>query len=199
MIYAEYVDRDRFMPMEIFRRFADQSSWTAPEDGMVGNFGRTMRMGPTPAYLCFWQCKDLERMDEWEAHFHTPEAAMDKAEQATFQAIHLVRGGCYDEVIEGPPVNRDGLICIEYFGAPESVPDEELGAHFTMRAARHREADLNFVLRRIGRLGPNPGCLAVWTFESYKAMQPFQRTSLDDDPYRPEETGIYRWMGKDIL
>jgi hypothetical protein len=124
---------------------------------------------------------------------------MDAAEQATFRAIHLVRGGCYDEVLEGPPVNRDGLICIEYFAAPEAVPDDELGAHFTLRAARHREADLNFVLRRIGRLGPNPGCLAVWTFASYKAMEPFQRTSLDDDPYRPEETGIYRWMGKDIL
>ena len=97
------------------------------------------------------------------------------------------------------PVNRDGLICIEYFGAPESVSDDELGSHFTVRALQHREADLNFVLRRIGRLGPNPGCLAVWTFESYLAMEPFQRTSLDDDPYRPEETGIYRWMGKDIL
>ncbi len=199
MIYAEYIERDRFMPMEIFRRFADQSSWTDPDDGMVGNFGRTMRMGPTPAYMCFWQCKGLERMDEWETHFRTPEAAMDAAEQATFRAIHLARGGCYDELVQGPAVDRDGLICIEYFAAPESAPGEEVAAHFEGRAARHPEAALNFVLRRIGRLGPNPGCLAVWTFADYAAMEPFQRASLDDDPYRPEETGIYRWMGKDIL
>lgn len=199
MIYIEYVERDRFMPMEIFRTFADHSAWTAPEDGLVGNFGRTMRIGPTPAYLALWQCKGIERMDEWEAYFRSPEAALDRPEQATFRAIHLARGGCYDEVVEGPPVDRDGLICIEYFAAPESTPDEEVAAHFTTRAMAHAGADLNFVLRRIGRLGPNPGCLAIWTFADYVAMEPFQRTSLGDDPYRPDETGVYRWMGRDIL
>jgi hypothetical protein len=199
MIYAEYIERDRFLPIEIFRRFADQASWTAADDGLVGNFCRTMRMGPVPAYVCFWQCKGLERMDEWEAHFRSPEAALDGAEQATLRAIHLARGGCYDEVVEGPAVNREGLICIEYFATPDLVSDDELGSHFTVRATRHREADLNFVLRRIGRLGPNPGCLAVWTFESYAAMEPFQRVGLDDDPFRPEETCLYRWIGRDIL
>ena len=67
------------------------------------------------------------------------------------------------------------------------------------RAENHAEAELNHVLRRIGRLGPDPGCLAVWTFADYVSMEPFQRTNLDGDSLCPSETGIYPWIGRDIL
>ena len=199
MIYAEYIERDRFMPLEIFRHLGDQSAWTDPEDALVGSFGRTMRLGRLPAYMAFWKCKCMKRMDEWEAHFNSPAAAHDHAEHATHRAIHLQYAGCYDEVVEGPAVDRNGLHYIEYFGARGKVADAALAAHFQGRAARHPAAALNFVLRRIGQLGPDPGHLAVWTFASYDALEPFARVSLDDDPFRPTDVGVYRWFGKEIL
>ena len=180
-IYAEYIERDRFMPLEIFRHLGDQLAWTDPENSLVGSFGRTMRLGRLPAYMAFWKCKGMKRLDEWEAHFNSPAAAHDHAEHATHRAIHLQYAGCYDEVIEGPAVDRNGLHCIEYFGAAAKIADAALAAHFQARAARHPAATLNFVLRRIGQLGPDPGHLSVWSFASYEALEPFARVSLDDD------------------
>jgi hypothetical protein len=55
------------------------------------------------------------------------------------------------------------------------------------------------VLRRIGRLGPDPGCLAVWSFADYAAMEAFERRRHDDDPLCPTAVGVYRWFGKEIL
>jgi len=199
MIYIEYVDRDRHVPNQVFRQFANQTAWTDPDDGLVGMFGRTMRMGPYPAYLAFWQCKGMERMDEWEDFFRSPEFFSHKVEHATFEAIHLVRGGCYDELVENTPVDREALFCIEYFAAPESDDDDAISHHFRERERAHDGARLDFVLRRIGRLGPDPGCLAVWSFSDYTALEPFQRAPIARDRYRPAETGIYRWFGKDIL
>ena len=199
MIYIEFIDRDRQTPMEIFRFYADQASWTDPADGLVGLFGRTMRLGPYPAYLAFWKCKGMTRMDEWEAYFRSQAYLEHQSERATLQAIHLVRGGCYDILVEGPAAAPESLICIEYFGAAAATPDSAIVAHMRTREAASGGATLNFVLRRIGRLGPDPGCLAVWSFADYEALEPFQRTDLDGDPFAPVETGIYRWFGRDIL
>jgi hypothetical protein len=63
MIYVEYIERDRFLPLEIFRQLGDQSAWVDPDDTLVGSFGRTMRLGPMPSYLAFWKCKGMKRMD----------------------------------------------------------------------------------------------------------------------------------------
>ncbi len=199
MIYIEFIDRDRHTPMEVFRYYADQSSWTDPEDGLVGLFGRTMRLGPYPAYLAFWKCKGMARMDEWEAYFRSDAYLEHQSELATLQIIHLVRGGCYDVLVEGPAPAPDSLICIEYFGAPAAMADAAVVGRFRRREAVGAGACLSFVLRRIGRLGPDPGCLAVWSFADYVTLEAFQRTDLDGDPLGPVETGIYRWFGRDIL
>jgi hypothetical protein len=44
-IYAEFIDRDRSMPIKIFRRLGDQGSdWTeGAEDRVVLQLGRTLR------------------------------------------------------------------------------------------------------------------------------------------------------------
>ena len=199
MIYAEYIERDRFLPIEIFRQLGDQSSWTDTDDALVGSFGRTMRLGPMPSYLAFWKCKGMARMDEWEAHFNSPKAQFDVAERATHRAIHLQYGGCYDELLTGPAVDRERLFCIEFFPAHSRIPHEEVLQHFRARAERRPEASLNFVLRRIGRLGPDPGGLGVWSFADYAAMETFERQRDDDDPFRPTAVGVYRWFGKEIL
>jgi hypothetical protein len=198
MIYVEFIERDRFMPVEIFRLLADQSAWTDPADALVGSFGRTMRIGPMPSYLAFWKCKGMARMDEWEDHFRSPEAQFDVAERATHRAIHLQYGGCYDELVGNAAIGRDGLFCIEYFPTPSRVPSTDLTRHFQSRAAALR-GRLDFLLRRIGRLGPEPGGIAVWTFPDYSALEAFERARDDDDPFRATEVGLYRWFGKEIL
>jgi len=198
MIYVEYIERDRFLPFDIFRYLGDQSAWTDPDDKLVGSFGRTMRLGPMPSYLAFWECSGMQRMDEWEAHFNSPAAQGDRHERATHAAIHLQRGGCYDVVQRGPKVGREGLFAIEYFAAGPEVADATLKKHFTARAKGQKTATLNFVLRRIGMLGPPPGGLAVWSFADYVALEPFERSRPTGD-FAPSEVGIYRWFGKEIL
>ncbi len=199
MIYAEYIERDRFMPLEIFRHLGDQSAWTDPLDTLVGSFGRTMRLGPMPSYLAFWKCKGMDRMDEWEAHFNSPAAQHDTAERATHRAIHLQYGGCYDELVGTTSIDRNALYCIEYFAAHSRTADAEIERHFRARAGSQDAARLDFLLRRIGRLAPDPGCLAVWTLSSYRALEPFERSRDDDDPFRPTTTGVYRWFGREVL
>jgi hypothetical protein len=53
VIYVEFIQRDRHMPIEIFRALGDQASWTDPIDALVLNVGRTLRLGPHPAYMAF--------------------------------------------------------------------------------------------------------------------------------------------------
>jgi hypothetical protein len=199
MIYAEYIERDRFLPLEIFRLLGDQSAWTDPNDRLVGSFGRTMRLGPMPSYLAFWQCSGMGRMDEWEAHFRSPEAQFDVGEKATHRAIHLQYGGCYDELVSTPAVERDGLYCIEYFAAHSRTPSAEVERHFRARGSAGSAGRLDFLLRRIGRLGPEPGCIAVWTFADYRTLEAFERDRDDDDPFRPAQVGVYRWFGRETL
>lgn len=199
MIYVEYIERDRFMPLDIFRHLGDQSAWTDPEDKLVGSFGRTMRLGPMPSYLAFWECSGMRRMDEWEAHFKSPAAAHDRAERATHAAIHLQRGGCYDVVARGPAVQREGLHVIEYFAVGAGDGDAALARHFKARAKGQKGGTLNFVLRRIGALGPPPGGLAVWSVADYVALEPFERARPDGGPFAPTEVGVYRWFGQEVL
>jgi hypothetical protein len=182
---------------EIFRRLGDQSSWTAAEDEVVGSFGRTMRLGPMPSYLAFWRCKGMARMDEWEAHFHSPEAHRDIAENATQRAIHLQYGGCYDELLPGAAPDHGALFCIEYFAAPSRMANAEILQRHQVRATS--KAHLCFLLRRIGRLGPGPGGIAVWSFPDYVALEPFERARDDAHPLHPTEVGVYRWFGREIL
>ncbi len=198
MIYAEYIERDRFMPIEIFRHLGDQSAWTAPEDKMVGSFGRTMRLGPMPSYLAFWQCKGMDRMDEWEAHFRSPAGLTDAHELATHRAIHLQHGGCYDELVVNAKADRQALFIIEYFPVPSSVDSDDAVKHFKKRA-KAASAKLDFLLRRIGRLGPEPSGLAVWSFPDYETLEPFERARDDADPFRPDRVGVYRWFGREVL
>ena len=78
MIYLEFIERDRAMPIEIFRQLGNQASaWAeGAADRMILQLGRTLRLGPAPSYLCLWEIPDLSRLDSWEAYFHSPAARM---------------------------------------------------------------------------------------------------------------------------
>ena len=102
MIYIEFIERDRFMPIEIFRHLGRQSSdWAdSAADKLVLQIGRTLRLGPMPSYLVFWEINDIGRLDEWEAYFkfnpgpHKPSQSGDApghAHSARWALRHAVR------------------------------------------------------------------------------------------------------------
>jgi hypothetical protein len=53
---------------------------------------------------------------------------------------------------------------------------------------------------RIGKLGPDPRCLAFWSAPSYGALEGIAR-ELDaaTEPVRLVESGLYADLGKEIL
>ena len=190
MIYAEYIEHDRSLPVQIFEHLGRQNSWVSDIDVKVANLGRAERIAPEPSVICLWRHPGMPRMDEWEASFRTDESRRDSAFQATRLAIHFTRGGLYDEIIGGPPLGK-GLHYVEFFAAGEDRSDDQVRENFTNRAKRYPDGKLGFVLRRVGFLGPEPGCLAIWTFAGYAAIEPIARERHGGNPLRPVQAGLY--------
>jgi hypothetical protein len=190
MIYAEYIEHDRNLPIQIFEHHGRQSGWVSDVDVKVANLGRAERIAPEPSVICLWRHPGMARMDEWEASFRTDAARRDPAFQATRLAIHFKRGGLYDEIVGGPPLG-EGLHYVEFFAAGEEIADEKIRDNFLTRAGRYPEGKLGFVLRRVGLLGPEPGALAIWTFAGYAAAEPIVRERHGDNVLRPRAAGLY--------
>lgn len=190
MIYAEYIEHDRHLPVAIFENLGRQNSWVSDIDLKVANLGRAERIGPQPSVICLWRHPGMARMDEWEASFRTDEARRDPAFQSTRLAIHFTRGALYDEIVGGPPVGK-GLHYVEFFAAEEERENAEIRDHYGRRAERYPEGKLDFVLRRVGLLGPDPGCLAIWTFADYAGAEPIIRERHGRNSFRPLEAGLY--------
>ena len=190
VIYAEYIEHDRNLPMPLFELIGRQNAWVSDIDIKVANLGRAERLAPEPSVICLWRHPGMARMDEWEASFRTDDARRDAAFQATRLAIHFVRAGLYDEIIGGPPLGK-GLHYIEFFAANEDRSDDEVRENFSARAQRHPHGKLGFVLRRVGLLGPDPGGLAIWTFADYVAAEPIIRERHGGNPLKPLQAGIY--------
>lgn len=60
--------------------------------------------------------------------------------------------------------------------------------------------ELNLLVDRIGKLGPEPRCLAFWSASSYGDLEAVAR-ELDsvDQPARLVEAGLYADLGEEIL
>ena len=199
MIYIEYFQREPDMPLEVFRHFGDHGAWGDPDDTLYANLSRTMRIGPHPSNMALWQCKGLNRMDDWESYFRSEEGRRDLHEQASLRALNLMDGGCYDEVVEGPRPNG-GLQYVEFFDFPAELDTARIAEAFAARAESHDAGTLNLVLRRIGLLGPpHIGDPAVWTFPSYAAAEAIFRERHPEGPLRPIQAGVYRRFGQEAM
>lgn len=202
MIYIEYIARDRFMDVDIFRVLGDQAWWSGADDDaddeLVAQLGRTLRIGPDPSYMAIWRCRGLDKLDQWETYFHSDEALRNRHGIASHKAIHFVAAGCYDEIFTGPAV-ADGLHYIEYFKPDIQLTAEDTAKIFAERARKEQKGKLNLVLTRIGLLGPDPGGLAIWTFPDYAAIETLAREDLSGETLKPLTVGIYRPWGEEIL
>ncbi len=198
MIYLEFIERDRSVPIEVFRYLGDQqSSWAEGQvDRMVLQLGRTLRLGPSPSYLAFWRIPDISRADAWEAYFASDAASRNRRSAAMHRAVHIQRAGFYDELVAATP-HADGFHYIEYFEADGSAEDIE--AAFKARADTHLEAALTFLLRRIGFLGPDPPHLAVWHVPAFRGIEGLARGAPASPPVRVCTAGVYRPLGSETL
>jgi hypothetical protein len=196
-MYVEFIERDRPVPIEIFRHLGDQSSsWAeGAVDRMVLQLGRTLRLGPSPSYLCFWQIPGIERLDAWEDYFRSPAAGANHRSQAMHRAIHIQRAGLYDELAPAGEA-APGLYLIEYCEPDAKAEGAALRAAMADRGSD--AATLLHLLRRVGRAGPDPALLAVWRADSYVALEPMLRHP-PPAVIGLSAIGIYRPFGQEIL
>jgi hypothetical protein len=199
MLYVEFIERDRHVPIEVFRTLGVQTVWQDPDDELLGQIGRTLRLGPHPAYIAFCRFNNFRRLDQWEAHFHSEEHARDKRMHAKHQAIHHFRAGCYDELISARQRLAGGLYYVEFFSSSSPADDANLEAYFVNRQNRLAGAELSMVLRRIGMLAPDPGGMAIWTVDNYVAVEAIARNVGGPDGAQPSAAGVYRDFAEEIL
>lgn len=193
MILAEYIARDRNVPWELFRHHGHQD-WVSDQDVMVANLGRTMKIGPRPHYMCWWKIKSIARMDEWEDYFRTDEGKHYAATSPVPRALDFYQAGLYDEVIGDGKV-PDGLHLAEFFSADDASA-EEVRDYFQRRFGGGGK--LTYVIKRLGLMAPDPGGIALWTFDSYVAAEGFMRAKAPSGPVQVRNAGLYRNFGDDI-
>lgn len=203
LVYVEFISRNPGVSLEAFHFAANrgQTGWSGEyaDDILLLNMGRTFRLGPEPEYVAVWYTPNagLERVGDWERIFGSGEA--DDFEETFRLAGRIDRAGCYEPLLE-PTAGREGLYYAEYLDVAAGATPAEVRTLFEERLERHSGATLNLLCDRIGALGPDPRCLAVWTAPSWHAIDALAR-DLDeiDRPVRLVDGAIYRDLGAETL
>ena len=203
LVYIEYISRRPGVSLEAFHSLAGhgQTGWAGenPEEVLLANLGRTWRTGPEPEYLAFWYTpgQGLDRFDDWERIFRSGEA--DEFEEPFKIAARIDKAGSYDPLTEPTPVETE-RVYLEFFDVAEGSTRDDVRGAYEERAGAHPELTLNFVLDRIGRLGPDPRGIAAWGLPSWAHLEEIAR-DLDGAtaPVRLVEAGMYSQFGKETL
>jgi hypothetical protein len=203
LVYIEFISRRPGISIEHFHTIAGagQTGWAKQygDDQLLLNLGRTWRIGPEPEYLAVWvnRTAGLERLGEWEQAFRSGEA--DAFEKPMEVVGRLDRAGCYKPLREPVP-GRIGPYYAEFLDFAPDATLEEVADFFDKRAANHPTLQLHIVADRIGHLGPNPRCIAVWGLPTYAHLDEIA-TELQDvtAPVLLRTAGIYANLGEEIL
>jgi hypothetical protein len=201
VIYVEYISRRPGISLAEFHDAMNkgQEGWDADyaEDQLIWSAGRTWRLGPEPEYLGVWYTPNagLERIDGWDRIFREGHAEVH--EHRVRRAARLDAAGCYDALRE-PVRLRGGTYYAEFFRA--TGDRAAIGEHFEQRRAKHPGLTLGLLALRIGRLGPEPGGLAVWQIPDFAALAEIAR-ELDGvrEPIELVIAGTYADLGQEIL
>jgi hypothetical protein len=203
LVYIEYISRRPGISIEAFRYAAGrgQGGWAGEyaDDALLLNLGRTFRLGPEPEYVAVWYVAGggLERIGEWERIFASGEA--DDFEETFRLAARIDAAGCYEPLLE-PVQGRDGLYYGEYLDFAPGATREHVASFFSERLDRHGDLTLNLLCDRIGGLGPDPRCLAVWTVPGWNALDHVVRDLEGvEAPVRLVQGALYRDLGAETL
>jgi hypothetical protein len=178
-VYIEYISRLPGVSLQHFHFAAAQQEWSAEyEDQLVLNLGRTFRMGPEPSYVAVWYTPNggLERIDEWNRIFKSGVAR--HMEEPFHMAARIDTAGCYEALLEPVPGSK-GPYYGEHFDLAEGATRDDVRGFYEKRRARHGDLELNLLVDRIGKLGPDPRGLAVWRAPSIAALDGIAQ-ELDD-------------------
>jgi hypothetical protein len=144
--------------------------------------------------MCWWRIKSIARMDEWEGYFRTAEGKHYAATSPVPRALDFYQAGLYDEIV-GDGTVPDGLHLVEFFAA-DDAETAELRDYFQRRFGG--SGRLTYVVRRLGLMAPDPGGMAIWTFEDYASAEGFMRAKAPPGPVKVVSAGLYRNFGDDI-
>jgi hypothetical protein len=202
LVYIEYISRRPGVSLEAFHEVAGrgQTGWAGEygDDQLVLNVGRTWRIGPEPEYVAVWYnaAAGLERIAEWERIFTSGEAA--RFEEPFKLAARIDAAGCYEALLDPVP-GGGGPYYAEFFEPAAGASGDAVQSFFDERRSRSG-LELNLLVERIGRLGPEPAGLAVWTLPAYGTLTAVAR-ELDGtvEPVRLVNAALYADLGKEIL
>jgi hypothetical protein len=198
MFYVEYISRLPGVALAEFHQtfLRVQAGWESgySEDQLIVNAARTWRLGPEPEYFTVWYSPNtgFDRIDEWERIFRAR-----GYESQLREVARMDFAGCYD-VLRPPVQVTGGIYYVEMFRP--AGENEAVQRFYEERAQKHRQLQLALLMRRIGRLGPDPGGLALWTLPSYAALEEIV-SDLDGitEPVAAGKAGVYVDVGREIL
>jgi hypothetical protein len=206
VIYVEYLSRLPGVELAEFHRAVaqGQEGWGSSyqEDRLVWHAGRTWRMGPEPEYVAVWHTPDagFDRIDAWDRIFRAGGA--ERHERVFRRVARIEAAGCYRALRE--PLGGAGgsqpvrSYYVELFRATGDL--EAVAGLYEERARRHARLSLHLLIHRIGRLGPEPGGLAVWTLPDFASLSEIA-AELDgvSAPLELAAAGTYADVGEEIL
>ena len=201
LIYIEYISRRSGVDMTDFRAGVThgQEGWDTSygADQLVLNIGRTWRLGPEPEYLAAWYSPQasFDRIDVWDRIFRSGEA--NPLERPFFQVARIDVAGCYAPLIE-PVHARNGTYYAEFFRVRADL--DTVRSFYTARTQKYPRFALNLLVSRIGKLGPEPGGLAIWQIPNFVALEEIAQ-ELDGIcwPVELVTAGTYMDFGQEIL
>jgi hypothetical protein len=203
LVYIEYISRRSHTALDAFHKVVGhgQSGWAGgySDDVIILNVGRTWRIGPEPEYMCVWYSPrhGLERIDEWERAFTSGEA--DAFEEPFRLAGRIDRAGCYQPLLE-PIVGSAGRYYAEHLDLAAGASPSDVRELYEARRARHGELELNLLIDRIGKLGPDPRAMAVWGLPTWGHLEGVARDlDADDGPVRLVTSSLYADLGHEQL
>jgi hypothetical protein len=201
LIYIEYISRRSGAELSNFHEFMSKGleGWDASyeEDKLILGMSRTWRLGPEPEHIGVWYSPRVgfERIDDWDRIFRSGEA--DYLEQPLQKVARIDAAGCYETLLEPVP-GRNGTYYAEFFRAQGEL--SAIREFYEGRMRRHQRFTLNLLVHRIGRLGPDPGALAVWTLPNFAALAEIA-DELDRvrEPVQLQAAGTYTDVGQEII
>jgi hypothetical protein len=202
LVYIEYISRRPGVSLQTFHEVAGrgQSGWAGEyeDDQLVLNLARTWRIGREPEYVAVWYnaASGLERIEEWERVFTSGEAS--HFEEPFKLAARIDSAGCYEPLLE-PVAGAGGPYYAELFEPALGDSAKAVRSFYEDRRTRSG-LTLNLLVERVGRLGPDPPGLAIWSIPAYGALGPIA-TELDGvtEPVRLVDAALYADLGREIL
>ena len=198
LIYIEFRSRNPGVGLDVFHRVS-VTRWTDeyPEDRLLLYIGRTWRIGPDqPEYLAVYYTPGggLGRLDQWDQIFKSGD--VDQLELVRLATSRIDRAGCYRPLLTPLPA-AGGPYYLEHFAAPDDLDDESVMKRFVARTSGTKDVQLHLLARRIGRLAPDPGGIAIWSLSTFEQSNALEPTSSGE--IQVLDAGLYHDVGQEVL